>query len=146
MMPIHYTHISGLHFTTERLMSFNERDSHDINVICLWLPNSTQTPMKLIDWYCGDLSYYETMKLADKYVDTLTFEEIMILIDLQDRAEAPEAEYIAARNCLRTIREHLQTIEQHRDDIDALDDVVKAQYAIVDLMQDNIEALLTFTE
>ena len=84
MNPIHYKHRSGLIFTTERLMSFDEKSSHDISVVCLWLPNSVQDPMVLIDWYCGDPNMEATKEAADKYMDTLSADTVQNLLECQN--------------------------------------------------------------
>lgn len=84
MKPVHYKHKSGLIFTTERLVSFDERASHDISVVCLWLPDSAQDPMILIDWYCGDPNEEATKEAADKYLARLPWTTIENLLDCQD--------------------------------------------------------------
>ena len=86
MKPINFEHACGLQFTTERLMSFDEKSSHDISVVCLWLPNCRETPMKLIDWYCGEPNLNDTADCAERYVAKLTFAEILNLIDCQHLA------------------------------------------------------------
>ena len=84
MKPVNYLHECGLNFTTERLMSFDEKDSHDISVVCLWLPNSAQDPMVLIDWYCGEPNAEATKEAADEFVANLSNESIQNMIECQD--------------------------------------------------------------
>lgn len=84
MNPVHYKHPTGLIFTTEQLASFNGKDTHDISVVCLWLPNSAQDPMVLIDWYCGDPTFEATKEASDKYVANLSWSAIENLLECQD--------------------------------------------------------------
>lgn len=84
MLPVNYAHACGLYFTTERLVSFDEKGSHDISVVCLWLPNSAQEPMVLIDWYCGAPNEEATKEAADKFVEKQTYATIKNLIECQD--------------------------------------------------------------
>lgn len=61
----HYVHESGLRFDVERLVSADEKSSHDITVIVVWLPNRISNCMELIDWYYGE----PDMKLTKEYAD-----------------------------------------------------------------------------
>lgn len=87
MNPVNYTHPCGLRFTTERLMSFDEKTSHDISVVCVWLPNSAQDPMAFAGWYCGEPDYENTKLTANHYVNRLSYGMIENLIECQDLPE-----------------------------------------------------------
>ena len=87
MNPINYAHPSGLFFSTERLMSCNEDASHDISVVCLWLPNSAENPMQLVDWYCGEATLENTKTYADRWIDKLSPKAIENLLDCQRLAD-----------------------------------------------------------
>lgn len=84
MNPVFYEHATGLQFTTERLVSFDEKSSHDISVVCMWLPYCKETPMILVDWYCGEPNLNDTATCVERYVDKLPFETIRNLIECQD--------------------------------------------------------------
>ncbi len=68
MKPVNYVHESGIGFTTERLVSFDERSSHDISVVCLWMPNNASEPMRIIDYYCGEPDFDATKRTADEWI------------------------------------------------------------------------------
>jgi hypothetical protein len=84
MKKVHYKHASGLIFTTERLVSYDEKSSHDISVVCLWLPNSAQDPMVLVDWYCGEPDENATALAAEAYLSKLFPTSIQNLLECQD--------------------------------------------------------------
>lgn len=79
-----YTHETGLKFDTARLMDSSEKDSYDISVVILWLPNCATTPMKIIDWYCGEPSTATTKEYADRWCNEMSAQELEILLELQD--------------------------------------------------------------
>ena len=88
MNTVNYTHKSGLLFTTERMMSCDETASHDISLVCIWLPNGADTPMIIVDWYCGEPNIEDTKRAADRWLDNnVTADGLINLIVLQDLPE-----------------------------------------------------------
>lgn len=79
-----YKHESGLIFETGRLMSNDEKESYDITIVMLWMPNNAATPMLLVDWYYGERNEACNKYVADKFCRAKTAEEIKELLELQD--------------------------------------------------------------
>ena len=151
MNPVNYTHPCGLMFTTERLMSYNEDASHDISIVCLWLPNSAEDPMILIDWYCGEPNPEYTKKAADKYIATLKPETIINLLDCQDMDTDddinPDLENDPARRLiyrLVSIKSHLNMRAYNIDIANNVDEFVRHEHMILKALPSLIDELIQY--
>lgn len=71
-----YFHESGLRFDTERLVSADEKSSHDITVIVVWLPNRISDCMELVDWYYGESDMELTKEYADNWCSKKSVAEL----------------------------------------------------------------------
>jgi len=85
-----YKHESGLIFDNTCLYDNEHRDC-DITVVVIWLPNCAETPMEIIDWYCGEPSYENLKTAADAWCADKTDATLRNLVECQDIALLEEA-------------------------------------------------------
>lgn len=91
-----YQHESGLLFDVSRLVAANGSD-HDVSIIVLWLPNSADEPMIIIDYYFGDIDAQLTKECVDKWLADKQPSEIYDLMLAQDMTDEQHQMLIDSR-------------------------------------------------
>lgn len=84
-----YKHSSGLIFETARMMNNTEKESYDITIVCMWMPNCASEPMIIIGWFFGEPDAAHVKEIADKFCADKTDAEIQNLIECQDLPDNP---------------------------------------------------------